>query len=182
MSIFNQLMPQIVRPSVLNQLESLQLDGAFQSDYDIDMFLNHNPIDTNNVTQLICSSLARSFPIAKVMNILTKFHNIQYLGLYSVQHVIDIDLLKQTYTDLKGLSLVISQSEVWNGLLPWYKSLVDTFGSNLESLRLLFQNSDAVPTNFGNINFSKLEEVEMSKVPVPIMRNIFRTTKNLKRT
>eukprot|EP01083_Nonionella_stella_P143981 448584_1 len=43
MSIFNQLMPHITRPSVLNQLESLLLSGAFQSDYDIDMFLNHNP-------------------------------------------------------------------------------------------------------------------------------------------
>eukprot|EP01083_Nonionella_stella_P240425 840505_1 len=182
MSIFNQLMPQIARPSVLNQLEFLLLSGAFQSDYDIDMFLNHNPIDTNNVTQLIYSGISRSFPIAKMVNILTKFHNIQHLGLYTVQHVIDIELLKQTYTDLKGLSLIISQSEVRNGLLPWYKSLVDTFGSNLESLCLIFQNSNAVSTNFGNVNFSKLEEVEMSRVPVPIMRNIFRTTKNLKRT
>eukprot|EP01083_Nonionella_stella_P283221 963849_1 len=62
LAMFNQLMPSITRPSVLNQLESLRLDSAWQYDFDIDTFLNNNPININNVTQLTFARFSPSFP------------------------------------------------------------------------------------------------------------------------
>eukprot|EP01083_Nonionella_stella_P079257 217299_1 len=175
---FNQLMPQITRVPVLNELQSLQLDAAWQPDCDIDMFLNHNRINTNNVTQLICSHFHRRIPIAKLLEILTKFSNIQYFGVRGIQHVIDIRILKQTFTNLKGIAL----SKIDNSHLPWLKSLIDTFGSNLDYLYLSFKNSNVVCDNFGNVNFSKLEELWLSEVPFKITMNILKTTNNLKQT
>eukprot|EP01083_Nonionella_stella_P175618 612093_1 len=111
MSIFNQLMPQIAGPSVLNQLESLRLDGAWQHDFDIDTFLNNNPININNVTQLTFARFSPSFPTDKLIKILTKFPNIHYLAP-PMGTLIDIGILKQTYTNLKGLLFAIPNNNI----------------------------------------------------------------------
>eukprot|EP01083_Nonionella_stella_P172432 591766_1 len=167
---------QIATP-FLDQLQSICFSGTRNPDmFCIDAFKDF-PVSKNIETLYIeCWGKHMEVSDSQFQHFLSKFPNVQYLQLSSVDNV-DFAFIKSLFPTLKGLSV--------EGLGFYrnprkYKQLIYHFGEQLEFLSI-----DGIPEvhphHFNKIKFNKLEELKLQWTDTRDMNAIIQTAKTLQK-
>eukprot|EP01084_Bolivina_argentea_P194919 334516_1 len=117
--------------TVMNNVETIALNGDCKHDIDIDEFMAQNWIQTNNITTVhfhnFFSEDDDPFDSNTFHKLLTKFPNTKYLQLVGVYVNFNVNAIKNLYPKLKGL-------EINGGIWGMDRELIQTYGKNLDNI------------------------------------------------
>merc|ERR1712228_191758 len=178
-SKFNEMKFPENESSVMNQLESITLDGENKNDIDIDPFMINNQLNVQNVTRLeLCNFglplAGRRIDIDKLYRLLSKFPNIYDLSMYGVATNADVDSGKvcALCPGLTSLTLCLRPT---NSTI----SLINAFGHQLRDITMdcaLIEFDD----DFSKVNFGNLNNLKIASPSSPIYNDILNTAVDLK--
>ena len=184
LSKFNELVFPPSGPMIMNQLESLWMDGELKNDIDINGFVNENRLNLHRLSKLRLFNFGmlgfnrnRWFDANKFSIMLSQFQNLDHLTLARVvlNGNLDAEKLKAVHPNLNYLELLLRPT-------PSVGSLVQVFANQLENLSV--SGLDVIrgidQGDVSKLDFGQLRSLDMLAPSAKCWNGILKTAVGLK--